>query len=53
MESMVRVHLVFHVSTLRKCLKDPEQMMEVELVIIEQAMTMNVDHCKYWSSLSV
>jgi hypothetical protein len=38
-ESMAGVHLVFHVSMLRKYLKDPEQTMEAESVNIEQDLT--------------
>ena len=39
-ESMSGVHPVFHVSMLRKYLKDPEQKIEAELVIIQQDLTM-------------
>jgi hypothetical protein len=35
-ESMSGVHPVFHVSMLRKYLKDPEQRMEVEPMIIDK-----------------
>jgi hypothetical protein len=38
-ESMSGVHPVFHVSMLRKYLKDPEQRMEAEPVIIEKDLT--------------
>ena len=37
--SMAGVHLVFHVSMLRKYLKDPEQRIEAESVNIEQDLT--------------
>ena len=39
-ESMCGVHPVFHVSMLRKYLKDPEQKIEAEPVIIQQDLTM-------------
>ena len=39
-ESMSGVHHVFHVSMLRKYLKDPEQKIEAEPVIIQQDLTM-------------
>lgn len=39
-ESMSGVHLVFHVSMLRKYLKDPEQKIDAEPVIIQQDLTM-------------
>ena len=37
---MSGVHPVFHVSMLRKYLKDPEQKIEAEPVIIQQDLTM-------------
>jgi len=37
---MSGVHLVFHVSMLRKYLKDPEQKIDAEPVIIQQDLTM-------------
>ena len=39
LESMAGVHLVFHVSMLRKYLKHPKQMMEVGPINMEKDMT--------------
>ena len=39
-ESMSGVHPVFHVSMLRKYLKDPEKRIDAEPVIIQQDLTM-------------
>ena len=39
-ESMSGLHPVFHVSMLRKYLKDPEQKMDAEPVIIQMGLTM-------------
>jgi len=39
-ESMSGVHPVFHVSMLRKYLKDPKQKMDAEPLIIQQDLTM-------------
>ena len=40
LESMSSVHPVFHVSMLRKYLKDPEKRIDAEPVIIQQDLTM-------------
>jgi hypothetical protein len=40
-ESMAGVHLVFHVSILRKYIRDPELKIEADLIIIQQDLTID------------
>jgi hypothetical protein len=40
-ESMAGVHPVFHVSMLRKYIKDPELKIEADLIIIQQDLTID------------
>jgi hypothetical protein len=40
-ESMARVHLVFHVSMLRKYIRDPELKIEADPIIIQQGFTID------------
>jgi hypothetical protein len=40
-ESMPGVHLVSHVSMLRKYIRDPEAKIKVDLIIIQQDLTIN------------
>jgi hypothetical protein len=40
-ESMARVHPVFHVSMLRKYIRDPELKIEANPIIIQQDLTIN------------
>jgi hypothetical protein len=40
-ESMARVHPVFHVSMLRKYIRDPELKIEADLIIIQQDLTID------------
>jgi hypothetical protein len=41
-ESMTGVHPVFHVSMLRKYIRDPELKIEADLIIIQQDLTIDV-----------
>jgi hypothetical protein len=40
-ESMAGVHSVFHVSMLRKYIRDPEMKIEADLIIIQQDLTID------------
>jgi hypothetical protein len=39
-ESMAGVHMVFHVSMLRKFLQDPDHQIELELIAVQQDLTL-------------
>jgi hypothetical protein len=53
LDSMAGVHLVFHVSMLRKFLQDPDHQIELELIDVQQDLTLECRPCVSWSPRSV